>query len=303
MRRRPSRRPPSPCRTCSSLLLVVGGAPPCAASFCFEPADGRGVSRPLPLPRPSALPSPNRTARLATAPVGRARSVAVSATNDAPSRPAVACPCATSPPRVALVLVLSSSLARTPSAPAAGIAIAESHHCWIVASGSPPYRPTRRVARCPMAFRSATRRAHRRPAAAMHSSRLSSSIPPSLDSDSDELVLASRSARLPAPLGTCQAGCPCSESEASYAAGDQHVATSCPEMRRPLSLGRLGRRSIVPIIAANVGLSRRRRSLRLAAERDAHSPSLSSSSSSSDASDACFGEPAAGLLVAAAGPA
>ena len=137
----------------------------------------------------------------------------------------------------------------------------------------------------------------------MRSSRLPSSIPPSLDSDSDELVLASRSARLPAPLGTCQTGCSCSESEAPYAAGDQHVATSRPETRRPSSLGRLGRRSIVSIVAANVGLSRRRRSLFLAAERDAHLSSLSSSSSSSGASDACFGEPAAGLLLAAAGPA
>ena len=136
----------------------------------------------------------------------------------------------------------------------------------------------------------------------MRSSRLSSSIPPSLDSDSDELVLASRSARLPAPLGICQAGCSCSESEASYSAGDQHVETSRPETRRPSSLGRLGRRSIVSIVAANVGLSRRRRSLPSAAERDVHSSSSSSSSSSSlssDALDACFGEPAAGFLAAA----
>ena len=148
------------------------------------------------------------------------------------------------------------------------------------------------------------RRAPRRAAAAMRSSRLSSSIPPSLDSDSDELVLASRSVRRPAPIGTCQAGCSCSESEASYSAGGQHVETSRPETRRPSSLGRLVRRSIVSIAIANVGLSRRRCSLLSAAERDAHGSSSSSSSSSpsslsSDALDECFGEPAAGFLAAA----
>ena len=92
----------------------------------------------------------------------------------------------------------------------------------------------------------------------------------------------------------------------SYAAGDQHVATSRPETCRPSSLGRLGRRSIVSIVAENAGLSRCRRSLLLATERAVHSSpssSSSSSSSSSDALDACFGEPAAGLLLAAAGPA
>jgi len=123
----------------------------------------------------------------------------------------------------------------------------------------------------------------------MRSSRLSSSIPPSLDSDSDELVLASRSARLLAPFGTRQAGCSCSESEASYSAGDQHVATSRPETRRPSSLGRLGRRSIVSIAAANVGLSGRRCSPLSAAEREAHPSSSSSSSSLSDADDGGFG--------------
>ena len=147
------------------------------------------------------------------------------------------------------------------------------------------------------------RRAPRRAAAAMRSSRLPSSIPPSLDSDSDELVLASRSVRRPAPIGTCQAGCSCSESEASYSAGGQHVETSRPETRRPSSLGRLVRRSIVSIAIANVGLSRRRCSLPSAAERDAHSSSSSSSSPpsslSSDALDECFGEPAAGFLAAA----
>ena len=147
------------------------------------------------------------------------------------------------------------------------------------------------------------RRAPRRAAAAMRSSRLSSSIPPSLDSDSDELVLASRSVRRPAPIGTCQAGCSCSESEASYSAGCQQVETSRPETRRPSSLGRLVRRSIVSIVVANVGLSRRRCSLLSAAERDSHGSSSSSSSSSpsSLSSDAleCFGEPAAVFLAAA----
>ena len=215
----------------------------------------------------------------------------MSATDGAPSRSVVACPCATSPPRVALVVVLSSlSLARTPSAAfAVGIVIAKSHRRWIVDSGSPPCRSTRRAARCPMAFRSATRRSSRRAAAAMRSSRQSSSIPPSLDSDSDELVLASRSARLLAPFGARQAGCSCSESEASYSAGDQHVATSRPETRRPSSLGRLGRRSIVSIAAANVGLSGRRCSPLSAAEREAHPSSSSSSSSLSDADDGGFG--------------
>ena len=49
-----------------------GGAPLCAVSVCFAPAGGCDVSRQLPPPRPSALPSPKRTARLATASVGRA---------------------------------------------------------------------------------------------------------------------------------------------------------------------------------------------------------------------------------------
>ena len=135
----------------------------------------------------------------------------------------------------------------------------------------------------------------------MRSSRQSSSIPPSLDSDSDELVLASRSAHLRAPFGACQAGCSCSESEASYSAGDQHVATSRPETRRPSSLGRLGRRSIVSIAAANVGLSGRRCSPLLAAEREVH-PSSSSSSSSSSSDDVGFGVIARCLTLAAACP-
>ena len=141
----------------------------------------------------------------------------------------------------------------------------------------------------------------------MRSSRLPPSIPPSLDSDSElvfvnNALVLSLSACLLALIGTCQAGCSCSESEAPYAAGGQHVATSRPEARRLSSLGRLGRRSIVSIVAANADLSRRRRFFIVAAEKEVHSSS-SSSSPSSDALDvACFGELATGLVLAATAP-
>jgi hypothetical protein len=103
----------SPHRRTSS--PVVGRAPPCAAFACFAPAGtlvrpvGRPAVSPPSSPLRSALSSPNRTVRRATASVGGACPVALSATGRTSPCPAVACPCATSPLRVASVLVLSSS--------------------------------------------------------------------------------------------------------------------------------------------------------------------------------------------------
>ena len=166
MRRRPSRR--QPCRTCSPLLLIVGGAPPCAASFCFAPAGSRDVSRPLPLPRPSVLPSPNRTARLATASVGRACSVAM-------------CPRRTARPRASPSHVLVQRRRR------ALLLYLYSHHRWL---GRRRHLPPASSLPSPIAVRSL-------PAAVRRTARLAASLDALWHSE------ALRAERIAAPPQPC----------------------------------------------------------------------------------------------------